>query len=81
METTKQTAVDQFQFWRYADLVERRIVKCRSDLHYKQKLHGFPKPYHLGEGGPTSAALFRVAEVTAWIEARMARAKRIEAAE
>jgi len=56
---------DEFAFWRFDDLVERRIISSRADLANKQKA-GFPRPIKLakGRGG---AAIFRRDEVKSWI--------------
>ena len=62
---------DEYAFWRFADLVERRIVNNREDLHQKQKRFGFPKPVRL-TAGKSSAALFRRTAVKQWIRQRLA---------
>jgi predicted DNA-binding transcriptional regulator AlpA len=68
---------DAFSFWRFADLVEMRIVTNRADLHNKQKDFGFPKPIRLGGGrGHHGAALFPRDAVKAWIRKRREAASR-----
>ena len=59
---------DEFSFWRYRDLVERRIVSDRTDLFRKQQ-RGFPKAVKFSKG-QGAVALFRVAEVKQWVLAR-----------
>jgi predicted DNA-binding transcriptional regulator AlpA len=56
---------DEYAFWRFDDLLERRIISSRADLANKQKA-GFPRPIKLakGRGG---AAIFNRAAVKAWI--------------
>ena len=49
-------------FYRFKDLVERRIVSSRSDLFDKQKYQNFPRPL---KPGPKQA-LFLRAEVHEW---------------
>jgi hypothetical protein len=66
---------DYFHFWTYKDLQSRRIVSTRTDLHRKQRLFGFPRPVVL-TGGVGAAALYRVAEVKAWLIDREALALR-----
>jgi hypothetical protein len=68
--------IDAFMFWSFDDLQARRIVVTRTDLHRKQRLYGFPKPYHL-TGGRRPNAVFKALEVVAWVEGRM----KLEAAE
>ncbi|MFA1626062.1 hypothetical protein ACDY96_25910 [Rhizobium mongolense] len=78
-ETNRDTKsidrIDSFQFWTYADLKARRIVGSRTDLHRKQRYHGFPKAIHLSGVPQRSAASFRVADVVAWLEARIQEAE------
>ena len=38
--------------YRFDDLKRARIVSSRSDLHDKQRKHGFPKPVKLGDESP-----------------------------
>jgi predicted DNA-binding transcriptional regulator AlpA len=57
--------------FRYSDLKERRIISSRSDLHDKQRKHGFPKPVKLGHG-PRAAAYFPRFEVEQWLAGRAA---------
>jgi predicted DNA-binding transcriptional regulator AlpA len=54
--------------YRFSDLLERRIVSSRSDLHRKQTAHGFPLPIKIGD----RAAWFPAAEVNAWLSKRTA---------
>ena len=54
---------DEFAFWRYRDLVARRIVSDRTDLFRKQQ-RGFPRSVKFSQG-LGAVALFRVAEVQA----------------
>ena len=56
---------DEFSFWRYRDLVARRIVSDRTDLFRKQA-RGFPRSAKFSKG-QGAVALFRVAEVQRWI--------------
>lgn len=65
--------MDDYSFWRFTDLVERRIVTNRQDLSVKQKLHGFPKPVRLAAPGRHGVALFPAAEVKRWVDARLGR--------
>jgi hypothetical protein len=60
---------EDFEFWRFADLRERRIVTDRADLFRKQK-RGFPKAIKLSRG-MNSVALFQKAAVKAWVRAQM----------
>ena len=60
--------------YRFDDLMAARIVSSRSDLFYKQRDHGFPKPIKLGR----RATWFPKREVHAWLAARaLLRDKRI----
>jgi predicted DNA-binding transcriptional regulator AlpA len=54
--------------YRYQDLRELRIVSSRSDLHGKQKLHGFPRPVKLAK----TTAWFPKSEVHSWLRQRAA---------
>lgn len=65
---------DEFAFWRFDDLVERRIVTNRQDLSNKQKLHGFPRPVKLAGVGRHGVSLFPRHAVQEWIRQRLARA-------
>ena len=56
---------DEFAFWRYRDLVARRIVSDRTDLLRKQQ-RGFPKAVKLSKG-LGAVALFRVSAVKQWV--------------
>ena len=55
--------------YRFEDLKEARIVSSRSDLHYKQRDHGFPMPIKTGD----RSAWFPKSEVHAWLKQRAAR--------
>jgi len=57
--------------YRFDDLRRARIVSSRSDLHDKQRKHGFPKPVKLGDG-IRSGALFLKPEVHRWLKQRAA---------
>ena len=57
--------------YRFDDLKRARIVSSRSDLHDKQRKHGFPKPVKLGDG-IRSGALFLKPEVHRWLKRRAA---------
>jgi predicted DNA-binding transcriptional regulator AlpA len=61
---------DDLAFWRYSDLVERRIVSGRSDLHRKQEQDGFPRPVKLTKGRG-AIALFQRSKVNAWLRQRL----------
>lgn len=63
---------DDLVFWRYKDLVERRIVSGRSDLSRKQQQHGFPRAVKL-IGGQGGVALFPRAQVSAWVRKQLSR--------
>src|SRR5262245_26122873 len=54
--------------YRYKDLLRERIVSSRSDLHDKQKRHGFPRPIKTG----VKAAWFPKSEVHGWLAQRAA---------
>jgi predicted DNA-binding transcriptional regulator AlpA len=54
--------------YRFDDLREARIVSSRSDLHDKQKNHGFPKPIKLS----VHSAWWPSEEINAWLQARAA---------
>jgi predicted DNA-binding transcriptional regulator AlpA len=54
--------------YRFSDLVERRIVSSRSDLHRKQRVHGFPLPIKISD----RAAWWPASEVHAWLRSRAA---------
>jgi hypothetical protein len=56
---------DQFEFWTFADLRARRIVRSRADLNRKQKL-GFPKAKKFAKGRG-AGAIFGVPEVKKWV--------------
>ncbi|MBI1189018.1 MAG: AlpA family phage regulatory protein [Alphaproteobacteria bacterium] len=58
------------RYLRFADLVERRIVKNRATLCRWQQRHGFPRPVRLG---PNTAA-FRESDIEAWLREREAAA-------
>ena len=62
---------DPHAFWNYLDLAERRIVGGRTDLVRKQQMHGFPLGLVL-TGGRGSRVLYRVSDVTEWLERREA---------
>ncbi len=64
---------DEFTYWKYRDLEQRRIVSDRKDLARKQ-LRGFPKPIKLTKG-QGATALFPVAAVKAWLQANMSTAE------
>jgi hypothetical protein len=57
---------DDVSFWRYADLIDRRIVSSRADLHRKQRLHGFPRSIKFSRA-QGAAALFRASDVRKWV--------------
>lgn len=61
---------DDFAYWRFDDLVERRIVSGRTDLHRKQEMFGFPRPVKLAEGRG-AVALFPRAKVKEWLTKRL----------
>ena len=63
--------MDDLRFFTFRDLVERRIVGSRTDLHDKQVRHGFPRSVVL-TGGRGSRALFRGSDVQRWIAEREA---------
>jgi predicted DNA-binding transcriptional regulator AlpA len=54
--------------YRFADLKARRIVSSRSDLHRKQREHGFPLPIKISD----RAAWWPASEVHAWLRSRAA---------
>jgi len=54
--------------YRYRDLIDLRIVSSRSDLHRKQREHGFPQPAKFG----VKQAVFSAQEVHRWVNERMA---------
>jgi len=54
--------------YRYNDLKREGIVSSRSDLHDKQKRHGFPRPIKTG----VQSAWFPKSEVHAWLAQRAA---------
>jgi predicted DNA-binding transcriptional regulator AlpA len=54
--------------YRYSDLLERRIVSSRSDLHRKQREHGFPLPIKISD----RAAWWPASEINAWLKSRAA---------
>jgi len=62
---------DEFAFWRFDDLVERRIVTNRQDLSVKQRQFGFPRPVRLAGGGRHGVALFPRQAVQQWIRQRL----------
>lgn len=62
---------EEFAFWRYSDLVERRIVTNRSDLYRKQQQAGFPRPVKLTKGHG-AVALFPRVEVKEWLKRQLA---------
>jgi predicted DNA-binding transcriptional regulator AlpA len=62
---------DDFAFWRFEDLKERRIIGSRFDLHRKQELFGFPRPVKLDKGRGATA-LFPRAAVKEWLRKRLA---------
>ena len=64
---------DEFAFWRYRDLVARRIVSDRTDLFRKQQ-RGFPKAVKFSKG-QGAVALFRVAEVQRWVRQNLGSAE------
>jgi predicted DNA-binding transcriptional regulator AlpA len=53
--------------FRFADLVEARLVSSRSDLHTKQKKHGFPKPAKTSQ----RSAWWPDCEIRAWVQSRL----------
>lgn len=55
-----------FELWRFKDLQERRIVKCRPTLHRWIKQHGFPPGRLIG---PNSRA-WTSTEILAWLDSR-----------
>ena len=65
MTPKQQLDSEEFAFWRFDDLVERRIISSRTDLYRKQKA-GFPRPIKLAKGRG-AIAIFRRDEVKAWI--------------
>ena len=60
------SADDAFTYWTYKDLLARRIVSSRTDLHRKQRFFGFPKPVIL-TAGQGANALYRVSDVKEWL--------------
>ena len=52
---------------RFSDLKRMRLVSSRSDLHTKQKKHGFPKPAKTGE----RSAWWPDDEIRAWVQSRL----------
>jgi predicted DNA-binding transcriptional regulator AlpA len=54
--------------YRFDDLLEARIVSSRSDLHRKQRVHGFPLPIKISE----RSAWWPATEVHAWLRSRAA---------
>jgi hypothetical protein len=62
---------DDFAFWNYKDLIERRIIGGRRDLHHKQTALGFPKAVKLSGSARNATALFQRAAVQAWIRSRL----------
>ena len=73
MTPEQQLDSEEFAFWRFDDLLERRIVTNRQDLSNKQKLYGFPRPVKLGGAGRHGVALFPRRAVEAWIRQRLTR--------
>jgi predicted DNA-binding transcriptional regulator AlpA len=67
-ECWSATMNDRVNGYRFADLLERRIVSSRSDLHRKQRVLGFPLPVKTGE----RAAWFAASEVHEWLRSRAA---------
>ena len=64
---------DEFAFWRYRDLVARRIVSDRTDLFRKQQ-RGFPKAVKFSKG-QGAVALFPVAAVKQWVRENLGSAE------
>ena len=62
-----------FQFWRFKDLLDRRIVSDRADLFRKQQ-RGFPKAVKLTKG-QGAVALFSKRAVKDWLRANIDLAK------
>lgn len=63
---------DDFAYWRFADLKERRIVTDRADLFRKQQ-RGFPRAVKLSKG-QGAVALFPQDAVKAWLHANISTA-------
>ncbi|HEV2897260.1 MAG TPA: hypothetical protein VGX71_05345 [Pseudaminobacter sp.] len=69
MKTGPPDDDDEFAFWRFADLKERRIVTDRVDLFRKQQ-RGFPKAVKFTPG-QGAVALFPQRAVKEWVRANM----------
>jgi hypothetical protein len=54
--------------YRFKDLKDRRIISSRSDLHRKQRQHGFPQPVKLS----SRSAWWPAPEVHEWLKSRAA---------
>jgi predicted DNA-binding transcriptional regulator AlpA len=58
--------MDDLAGYRYSDLKSRKIVSSRSDLHRKQRAHGFPLPVKISD----RAAWWPASEVHEWLRSR-----------
>ncbi|WP_026619409.1 hypothetical protein M728_001111 [Ensifer sp. WSM1721] len=70
----------EYEFYYFADLVAKGIVRNRTDLHRKIHNEGFPRP-EKSSNSMQAAAPFRKAKVHAWCDRRAAQQTGIEAAE
>jgi predicted DNA-binding transcriptional regulator AlpA len=59
--------IDDIAGYRYADLLNSRIVSSRSDLNRKQRFLGFPKPVKTGD----RSAWWPASEIHAWLQGRI----------
>lgn len=66
MPTGPPPQADDVSFWRYADLIDRRIISSRADLHRKQTMHGFPRSIKFSRA-QGATALFRASDVCKWV--------------
>lgn len=71
LQKTKIEAYDEYTFYSYQDLVDRRIILNRFDLWKKRHHDGFPDPIKLGKT-VQSRAIWRKRLVHAWIDAKEA---------
>ncbi|RMI10068.1 hypothetical protein U8C41_23530 [Sinorhizobium meliloti] len=59
----------EYEFYYFADLVAKGIVRNRTDLHRKIRNEGFPRP-EKSSNSMQSAAPYRKARVHAWLDRR-----------
>ena len=57
---------DEFAYWRFEDLLERRIVSDRNDLFRKQLNHGFPRALKTIQS-QNAIGLFKRSAVKQWL--------------